>query len=91
MIALCPSSATSTWVAFVAMIDTQNKSIQSLNSEENGLNSIYVNRNSIQTIIEFKKKCYDSTVKIIQFNNHGISNTVWIRYVPKLNKTNGTF
>ena len=48
----------------VAMIDTQNDSIQSLNFGKKGFNSIFnsilVSQNSIQTIIQFKKNCGDS-------------------------------
>ena len=48
----------------IAMIDTQNNSIQSLNFGKNGFNSIIdsilVSQNSIQTIIQFKNNCGDS-------------------------------
>ena len=48
----------------VALIDTQNDSIQSLNFSKNGFNSIIdsilVSQNSIQTIVQFKKICGDS-------------------------------
>ena len=52
------------WLPHLAMIDTQNDSIQSLNFGKNGFNSIIdsilVSQNSIQTIIQFKKNCGDS-------------------------------
>ena len=48
----------------VALIDTQNDSIQSLNFGKIGFNSIFdsilVSQNSIQTIIQFKNNCGDS-------------------------------
>ena len=48
----------------LAMIDTQNDSIQSLNFGKIGFNSIFdsilVSQNSIQTIIQFKNNCGDS-------------------------------
>ena len=48
----------------VAMIDTQNDSIQSLNFGKIGFKSIFdsilVSQNSIQTIIQFKNNCGDS-------------------------------
>ena len=59
----------------LAMIDTQNDSIQSLNFGKIGFNSILVSQNSIQTIIQFKKNCGDSIQYIIQFNSHGTIDT----------------
>ena len=48
----------------LALIDTQNDSIQSLNFVKIGFNSIFdsilVSQNSIQTIIQFKNNCGDS-------------------------------
>ena len=49
---------------WVALIDTQNDSIQSLNFGNNWFNSIFdsilISQNSIQRIIQFKKNCGDS-------------------------------
>ena len=64
--------------------DTQSDSIQRLNLFNQYSIQYCFTQDSIQHIIQFKKKSADSIEKIIQFNSHGIINTGQIGKVPKI-------
>ena len=71
----------------IVVNDTQSDSIQYLNFAKKWFIQYSIQycftQDSIQNIIQFKKKSADSMQKIIQFNSQGIIKTGWIRKVSK--------
>ena len=73
---------------FVLVVnDTQSDSIQYLNFAKKWFIQFSIlycfTQDSIQNIIQFKKKSADSIQKIIQFNSQGIINTGRMGKLPK--------
>ena len=85
-----PSSNLSQWCKCefnIGVFDTLSDSIQCLNFAKKLFIQYsiryYFNQDSIQNIIQFKKKSADSIQKIIQFNSQGIINTGRMGKLPK--------